>query len=119
MTSHLRAQPKLPRRAALTVGLAVASGLLQGGHASEDVSRSAVGQPVIRTVDNCNDDGSQGTLRNEIEAAASGDTIDLSQLACSTITLGLPIHVTQDTLHLQGPFDHTLTISGGDQFPIF
>ena len=67
MTSHLRAQPKLPRRAALTLGLAVALEF-QGGHAdakrawtqtasqmiamSEAVSRTAVGQPVIRTVGN-------------------------------------------------------------------
>src|SRR5512144_262636 len=36
---------------------------------------------------NCNDSG-PGSLRDAITAAASGATIDLSQLACSTITLG-------------------------------
>jgi hypothetical protein len=75
--------------------------------------------PAPRTVDNCNDDGSPGTLRAEIEAAASGDTIDLSQLACSTITLGLPITISQNSLTLSGAGSDTLTISGGNQWPLF
>ena len=37
-------------------------------------------------VRNCNDQGS-GSLRNAVSNASSGDTIDLGQLHCSTITL--------------------------------
>ncbi|HVT33835.1 MAG TPA: right-handed parallel beta-helix repeat-containing protein, partial [Rhodanobacteraceae bacterium] len=54
---------------------------------------------------NCDDDGGPDTLRSQIAAAGSGDTIDLSQLACSKITLtqhhALEIH--QDDLSLKGP----------------
>jgi hypothetical protein len=56
-------------------------------------------------VQNCDDDGGPDTLRSQIAAAGSGDTIDLSQLACSKITLtqhhALEIH--QDDLSLKGP----------------
>ena len=41
---------------------------------------------ATRTVSNCNDSGA-GSLRNAIAGALSGDTIDLSRLGCSRITL--------------------------------
>lgn len=41
---------------------------------------------VVRTVQNCNDSGS-GSLRAAYLASGDGDTVDLGQLACSTITL--------------------------------
>ena len=64
-------------------------------------------------VSNCDDDGS-GSLRAAVAAAASGDTIDLTGLTCSTISLltGF-INVTQDDLSLVGPGAATLSIDGG------
>ena len=71
--------------------------------------------PVYDYVTSCADDGSAGTLRSVVAAAANGDTIDLfSQLplACSTITLALgQITVPQIGLTIEGPSDRTLTIS--------
>jgi hypothetical protein len=69
------------------------------------------------TVDTCSEansgSGSTGSLRYAVANAASGDTIDLTQLACSTISLHTgAIAVTQDTLVLQGPGVDALEISG-------
>ncbi|HEV7491579.1 MAG TPA: choice-of-anchor Q domain-containing protein, partial [Rhodanobacteraceae bacterium] len=49
--------------------------------------------------------------------AVSGDTVDMSTLACSTITLttGIPIRVSQGDLHLKGPAAPLhLMINGND-----
>ena len=77
-------------------------------------------------VTSCADDGSPGTLRSVIYSAHDNDVVDLTQLACSTITL------TQGTigtdylsdhpvgyLTIQGPGRDALTISGGGQFLVF
>lgn len=57
----------------------------------------------VESVINCGDSG-PGSLRDAIAAAADGDTIDLTQLACSTISLATgSIHIPQDTLSLVGP----------------
>lgn len=66
-------------------------------------------------VTNCLDDGSAGTLRKAIEGAADGDTIDLSGLSCSTITLqqgALASNVPG--LTIQGPGGGALTIDGAN-----
>src|SRR5690242_2388710 len=57
-------------------------------------------------VGSCADDGSAGTLRSVVGAATtqSGDTVDMSGLSCSTISLltgAIAIH--QGSLILQGP----------------
>lgn len=53
-------------------------------------------------VTNCNDSGA-GSLRDAIEnVAVSGDTVDLTQLACSEISLESPLFVNQDSLTLRG-----------------
>ncbi len=52
-------------------------------------------------VSNCNDHGS-GSLREAIENAVSGDTIDLTSMGCSEITLTTgALVVLQDRLTLQ------------------
>ncbi|MEP7043213.1 MAG: choice-of-anchor Q domain-containing protein [Dokdonella sp.] len=57
----------------------------------------------VTSVSNCDDSG-PGSLRDAITAAGEGDTIDLTQLACSTITLTTGnIMISQDTLSLVGP----------------
>ncbi|HEY6985411.1 MAG TPA: choice-of-anchor Q domain-containing protein, partial [Rhodanobacteraceae bacterium] len=63
-------------------------------------------------VTNCGDTGS-GSLRASVAAAASGDVIDMTNLACGTITLTSgAIAVTQYALYLDGPGQDLLTIDG-------
>lgn len=72
-------------------------------------------------VQNCDDDG-VGSLRHVITSVAqSGDTVDLSQLTCSAITLttGGAIVVAQDDLTLIGPTAGSLTISGDNASRVF
>lgn len=64
-------------------------------------------------VTSCDDDGSDGTLRKAIEVAADGDTIDMTSLACSLITLQSGALVTAvANLSLSGPGVDALTIDG-------
>lgn len=77
-------------------------------------------------VTSCADDADPGTLRNVLAAAVEGDTIDLSQLTCSTITLtqgpidtsALGEHQLYDVT-LQGPGRGALTIEAGGQSQVF
>ena len=70
-------------------------------------------------VSNCNDSGA-GSLRDAIGAAASGDTVDLSALTCSTITLTSgAIAITQNDLDIQGPGANNLAIDGSATDEIF
>ena len=70
-------------------------------------------------VTNCDDAGS-GSLRDTIASAVSGDTVDLSQLTCSTITLTSSyISVPQDDLTIIGPGATSLAIDGGGTLPLF
>jgi hypothetical protein len=63
-------------------------------------------------VTNCNDAGS-GSLREALSLAHSGDGVNLTGLACSTISLSTgELLVSVDDLALQGPGANALTISG-------
>jgi hypothetical protein len=63
-------------------------------------------------VANCDDDG-PGSLRAAVTGAASGDTIDLTALTCSTITLATgAIAIMIDSLALEGPGRGLLAIDG-------
>ena len=69
---------------------------------------------TVRTVTNCDDDG-EGSLRAVVAASASGDTIDLTALACSAITLQTgAIAVRLDSATIVGPSSHALAIDGND-----
>jgi hypothetical protein len=68
--------------------------------------------PSTLTVTN-NFDSGAGSLRAEIAAAHSGDTIDLSGLSGQTITLTSGQLVLNKSLTIQGPGAGQLTISGG------
>lgn len=56
---------------------------------------------TTRTVTNCNDDGT-GSLREAIGDSASGDTVDMAGLSCSTITLDDTILFNDNDLNLKG-----------------
>jgi hypothetical protein len=121
-----------PRRhsTCLALALAISAALAQtasGGQSAVGISSAGIpnaaahprtvggGRRPVPTlaVDNCNDDGA-GSLRAAVAAAASGDLIDLTALACSTITLTTGfIGVTQDDLSLTGPGAGVLAIDAG------
>lgn len=66
--------------------------------------------PVARAVDNCADSG-PGSLRDAVDNASSGDTIDLTSLSCSTISLTTgAIVASVDDLTIDGPGAANLTI---------
>ncbi|HET9033793.1 MAG TPA: right-handed parallel beta-helix repeat-containing protein [Dokdonella sp.] len=68
-------------------------------------------QPRVLEVTNCADDDSAGSLRNQVELALSGDTIDLSTLTCSTISLSQgALKIALDDLSLIGPGADQLTL---------
>ncbi|KAB2897268.1 MAG: hypothetical protein F9K31_12095 [Dokdonella sp.] len=68
---------------------------------------------ALLPVTHCADDGSTGSLREVVANAASGDTVDLSALTCSSITLTQgAISTDLDSLTLRGP-DSPLVIDGG------
>lgn len=110
--------------------LAACVGALIGAHAmaasADDgviewpsFERAPLANPKIRTVTNCDDTGT-GSLRDVIFNAATGDLIDLTQLACAEITLySGEILVSSADLTLLGPgfgpdAITPLTISGYD-----
>ena len=78
---------------------------------------------VTHVVDTCSDtsvpfvcDGiDDGTLRKAFACAGDNDTIDLSQLQCSQITLGAALVSPAVSLTLVGPADGTLTLDGDGQ----
>ena len=64
-------------------------------------------------VSNCDDSG-PGSLRDAVNSAVDGDTIDMTTLACSTITLTSgAIAIPFDSLTIQGPNALQLMIDGG------
>ena len=68
-------------------------------------------QAATRLVGTCADTGT-GSLRQVVGVAASGDTVDLSGLTCSTITLTSgEIVMPQFNITLQGPTNRTVTIT--------
>lgn len=73
------------------------------------------GRPAaVTAVTSCADDGSAGTLRYEVTNAVDGDTVDLSALTCSTISLATgEIEVPVDNLTIVGPGASALTIDAG------
>ena len=81
---------------------------------------------VTRPVTSCADDADPGTLRNVLAIAGEGDTIDLTALTCSTISL---TQGTIDTsvlgenhlydLTINGPGRDLLTIEAGGTSQVF
>ncbi len=70
---------------------------------------------VTLPVTSCTDDSTGGTLREVVTAAADGDTVDLSALTCSSITLTQgAISTSVNNLTLIGPSASALTIDGAN-----
>ncbi len=73
---------------------------------------------ITHVVTNCNDAGA-GSLRDASLAAVSGDTIDMSSLACSSITLTTGAIVSgANDLAVIGPGLDELTVSGNSNDPV-
>jgi len=67
------------------------------------------------TIENCNDSGA-GSLRDAFSQAVSGDVVDLTRLACSTISLTSgSLTSGVDYLTLNGPGADRLAIDAGGQ----
>lgn len=102
--------PRGPARTTLASALGVAFGL---------AALDAVAAPPVL---NCDDAGA-GSLRQAIIDAADPDTIDLTQLPCSTISLTTGFLVaSQNSLKIVGPGRDQLTIDGSadvNQYNIF
>lgn len=87
------------------------------GAAQRRVAPSTAGS--IRTVMNCDDDG-PGSLRATIADAGDSDTVDLSQLQCSRITLGTgAIEIRADNLTVAGKGPGLSVIDGGRRDRVF
>jgi hypothetical protein len=114
-----------PLAVCLALALASASALAQDRSARNSRQPAAIGatgrpgaqaKPSSTTleVSSCDDDGSPGTLRAVIGAAGDADTVDMSLLTCSTITLAAgQIDVLQDNLDVRAAPDHPVTIDAG------
>jgi len=77
-----------------------------------EVDKRMPSPATTRVVANCDDSGA-GSLRDTINAADSDDTIDLTQLDCSRITLSSgEIVFGQANLAITGPGSGRLTING-------
>ncbi len=82
------------------------------------VPKTSASPAALLPVTSCADDGSAGTLRAVVDAAGEGDTIDLSALTCSTITLSQgAIPLALNDIALVGPGAHALAIdaAGSDR----
>ena len=92
---------------------ALSSQWLQMGRRSSPVPTPSI------NVTNCNDDGA-GSLRAAVGAAVDGDTINMTALACSKITLTTgAIGIGQNNLTLAGPGFLNLEVSGNDASRVF
>ena len=99
----------LPRPRSLAAALSLA---LAGASTTSSVAAHTAAQ--LLTVQNCNDSGA-GSLREVYASALDGDEVSLAQLACSTISLTsgpITSGPSAGYVALQGPLDHTLTLSG-------
>ena len=89
-------------------------------------THGSAGWSAILPVTSCDDDGSPGTLRSVIGDAGSNDTVDLTQLSCSTISLadevgslyiGVDFLVIRardaNSLHIAAPFHSRAVLHAG------
>lgn len=109
-----------PRSALATPMTAVGSVFASAGAATWISTKSTEdGIAATIVVNNCDDLGA-GSLRAAAAAAVSGDTIDLSELTCSVITLTSgAVILTADDVFIQGSPNGTLSIDGNGSDRVF
>ncbi len=72
------------------------------------------------TVTSCADDGGTNTLRHAALTAADNETIDMTQLTCSKITLiSGAIDIGADYVTVVGPGENALTVDGNQNGRVF
>ena len=102
-----------------SAGLQDAAGMHRGPTAT-GMASSAPASTAAAVVTSCADDGGFDTLRHAVTTADPGDTIDLTALACSTITLQAgAIVVAVSDLTILGPGPDALTIDGNHAGRVF
>lgn len=88
---------RLPSQRALALALSAAFGSCLALAPAHELHAGTI------AVANCDDAGA-GSLRAAVGSAASGDTVDLTELVCSTITLSSgAIEIPQQSLTIDGP----------------
>lgn len=89
------------------------------GAASVPIAAQSEASAATVTVTNCQDSG-PGSLRDAVARAASGDTIDMSTLACREIQLTSgAIEVAQHRLFLSGGHPGLMKIDAGRRSRVF
>jgi hypothetical protein len=97
---------------------------IRSNHVAHFAHPSTVTSSVTHLVTTCDDPSpvpstcagsTSGTLRKGFLCGQNGDTIDLTQLQCSKITLSAPLVSGQVTLTLVGPGADKLTIDAASQ----
>lgn len=120
LASAARSKPYLPLDSARSPLPARRTGVPDKG-SRERFPSGALASPPTRPagtlpVTSCEDDGGTGTLRDVIAQAVSGDTVDLTALTCSVITLKAGVISTDvDDLAIEGPGASALTIDGNNE----
>lgn len=114
---------RTPRATPLALAIACALGALGIGTHPTVAGAHDDARPLgteTWVIANCDDDGA-GSLRDTIaQLAGSGDTIDMSQLACGTITLATgAIAVPQEEIFVLGPGAAQLEIDAGKASQVF
>ncbi len=118
LQSHVVAPRLTPLAACLLPLLALAGPAFAAS--AVPLSRGVPAQLASSTVTSCEDDGGFDTLRHAVLVANPGDTIDLSGLACSKITLiygAIAVAVSDLTIH--GPGANALAIDGNHGDRVF
>jgi hypothetical protein len=100
------------RRSPLAIGLAALFALPLSPAVAGDG-----GQTLIVT--SCADDGSEGTLRSVLALASWHDTVDLTKLQCSRITLAQGELVSNASIRIEGSGRDRLAIDAGGKSRVF
>ena len=112
-----RASSRFIRPAPLAGSLLLILAPAATAHADDSVTSTpaANATSMTITVRNCRDSG-PGSLRAAVASALSGDTIDMTDLACFQITIRSPIMIPQDDLTLVGD---GIRVDGNRQSSVF
>jgi hypothetical protein len=111
-STAMRRPAQRPLAACLSILFAAGAGSAIAIARVDPLPPAQPGAPAI-VVTNC-DDAGPGSLREAVAGAASGETIDLSALACATISLTTGyIGIAQDDLSIVGPGASVLAIDAG------